>query len=123
MLCPACRVPRDPVSVPADMSTILMAQAHQAAPLGVDAGAPQLMMPKGCDACGGLGYRGRAGLYELLVLDDTIRPLVLERASISTLREAARKAGMHTLREDGLAKARAGDTTLEEVLRETQDYD
>ncbi len=121
MLCPACRVPREPSTLPPNASTLVMAEANEA--------APRLMEAKGCDACGGLGFRGRAGLYELLVLDETIRPLVLERASLSTLREAARKApapgqaGMRTLREGGLAKVRAGETTLEEVLRETQDYD
>ena len=100
MLCPVCRVPREPATVP-----------------------PGLMEAKGCEACAGLGFRGRAGLFELLVLEETIRPLVLERTGLGTLRDAARKAGMRTLREDGLAKVRAGETTLEEVLRETQDYD
>jgi len=63
------------------------------------------------------------GIYEMLVLSEELRPMVLERRPVSELREAARRSGMRTLREDGLAKALAGQTTLEEVLRETQDYD
>lgn len=82
-----------------------------------------LMRAGGCTACQGLGFQGRVGLYELLMMNDAVRPLVLKRASVSEVREAARGAGMRTLREDGLGKALQGETTLEEILRETQDYD
>jgi type II secretory ATPase GspE/PulE/Tfp pilus assembly ATPase PilB-like protein len=76
---------------------------------------------KGCDHCAGTGYRGRMGVYELLVADEEVRALVLARAGSHEIKKAARKAGTVTLREAALAKMTAGITTLEEVLRVTQD--
>ena len=87
------------------------------------AGQITLMRAAGCQACQGLGYQGRVGLYELLMMSESVKPLILKRAAVSEVREAARAAGMRTLREDGLGKALRGETTLEEILRETQDYD
>jgi type II secretory ATPase GspE/PulE/Tfp pilus assembly ATPase PilB-like protein len=75
---------------------------------------------KGCEQCRQLGYQGRMGIYELLVLNETLRPLVLSRASSSTLAQRAIEFGMRTLRVDGWNKVRAGQTTIEEVLRVTQ---
>lgn len=66
------------------------------------------------------GYRGRSAISELLVLDDTLRSLLMRRADAATLEQAARKRGMVTLYEDGLRQALAGVTTLEEVLRVTR---
>ena len=71
----------------------------------------------GCDRCGGTGYRGRVGIYELMVLDDEIRELILRRASAGEVSRAAQRNGMVRLREDGLLKAAKGITTIEEVLR------
>jgi general secretion pathway protein E len=71
----------------------------------------------GCEACRGTGYHGRTGCFELLTVDDSVRRLVLARATAAELGDAARRAGMQTLREDGLLKAAAGRTTLEEVIR------
>jgi len=71
----------------------------------------------GCDACGGTGYRGRAGVYELLVVSESVRSLIAARASGEEIRRQARRDGMRTLREDGLRKVLAGVTTLDEVLR------
>ena len=82
-----------------------------------------LMKAVGCDACQGIGYRGRDGIFELLVLTDALRPLILERKSVSDVREQARTEGMRSLREHGIAKVLAGETTVEEMLRETQDYE
>jgi type II secretory ATPase GspE/PulE/Tfp pilus assembly ATPase PilB-like protein len=67
-----------------------------------------------------LGYQGRTGIHELLVVTEAIRPLVMNRASAATLGEVARKQGMRTLRQDGWVKVKAGVTTVEEVLRVTQ---
>jgi general secretion pathway protein E len=75
----------------------------------------------GCAACRGTGYRGRTGIYELLPIDDPIRALVMARADAAAVRRHAVATGMATLRADGLAKARAGATTVAEVLRATQD--
>jgi type IV pilus assembly protein PilB len=71
----------------------------------------------GCDACGGSGYRGRVGAYELMAITDEVRELILRRTSSSEVGRAARRAGMVTLRDDGLSKAAKGITTIEEVLR------
>jgi type IV pilus assembly protein PilB len=73
----------------------------------------------GCDDCGGTGYRGRQGLYEVLPISAGIRELILERASTAELRDAAIEEGMLTLRMDGIRQVEAGVTTVEEVLRET----
>ncbi len=74
---------------------------------------------RGCETCGGTGYRGRIGIYELMVINDSIRDLILKGASTVELTQEARKNGMKTLREDGLQKALDGRTTLEELLRAT----
>lgn len=74
---------------------------------------------KGCKECNHTGFRGRAGIYELLVVDDVVRQLILTKATSQTIRESARKKGMTTLREDGWKKVAKGITTVEEVLRVT----
>jgi len=74
---------------------------------------------KGCKGCSHTGFRGRAGIYELLVVDDAIRQLILTKSTAQIIRETARKKGMTTLREDGWKKVAEGITTVEEVLRVT----
>jgi type IV pilus assembly protein PilB len=74
---------------------------------------------RGCDRCNRTGYKGRLGLFELLVMNDDLRDMVMRNASTEDLREAARKAGMKTLRENGMESMFAGLTTAEEVIRET----
>jgi type IV pilus assembly protein PilB len=73
--------------------------------------------PNGCVRCGGTGYRGRIGLFEVMVLSDRIRSLILRKASAQEIGDAARADGMCPLREDGLAKVRDGITSIPEVLR------
>ena len=73
----------------------------------------------GCDYCNGTGYRGRIGLYEIMLFDDEIRELVMQGASSAILMEAACKKGMRTLRESGLLALFDGVTTIEEVVKET----
>ncbi len=75
---------------------------------------------KGCTACKQTGYRGRIGIYEVLLTNDQIRELVLQKAPATAIQAAARKNGMRTLREAGLRKVLQGLTTVEEVLRVTQ---
>jgi type IV pilus assembly protein PilB len=77
----------------------------------------QLYQPVGCSSCSKTGYRGRVGLYEVMPGSEEIERLTVERAPSDEIRRAARRAGMVTLREDGLAKAREGLTSIEEVLR------
>lgn len=74
----------------------------------------------GCEECRQLGYQGRQGIYELLILNESIRPLILSRAPASTIAQRAIEGGMRTLRTDGWNKVMAGRTTIEEVLRVTQ---
>jgi general secretion pathway protein E len=71
----------------------------------------------GCPACRGTGYHGRVGCFELLSVDENVRRLVQAHALASEINDAARCAGMHSLRDDGLVKVAAGQTTLEEVIR------
>src|SRR6185436_17543996 len=74
----------------------------------------------GCDACRQLGYQGRMGIYELLLLNEAIRPLILNRSAASTIAQRAMELGMRTLRTDGWNNVRAAQTTIEQVLRVTQ---
>ena len=74
---------------------------------------------KGCAICNGTGYKGRAGLYEVMEVDDDIRELILIGASAVELKKKAIERGMITLRRSGLVKVKEGVTTLEEVARET----
>ena len=79
--------------------------------------SPRYLKGAGCDACRGTGYRGRVGCFELLTVNDEIRRLVQAQATAAQINEAARRAGMRSLFNDGLTKVAAGLTTLEEVLR------
>ena len=74
---------------------------------------------RGCDKCSGSGYKGRLGLYELLVMTDELRDLVVRNASTEEIRDLARKAGMVTLRDSGMVNMFEGHTTADEVVRET----
>jgi general secretion pathway protein E len=108
-ICEACRV-QDAVSR-ADLEA-----------LGVDPHGPySLFRGKGCDECRGTGYRGRFGIYELFPITEEVRSLVLRRASTPEIRRHAIAAGMVTLRLDGWNKARHGLTTVDEILRVTQE--
>jgi len=74
----------------------------------------------GCEKCRMLGYQGRKGIYELLLVTEAVRPLILSRAPATTIAQRAMDAGMRTLRTDGWNKVKAGETTIEEILRVTQ---
>ena len=74
---------------------------------------------KGCKACSQTGFKGRCGIYELLVIDDSIRELILKKTTAQIICDQARKMGMRTLREDGWDKVVQGITTVEEILRVT----
>ncbi len=79
----------------------------------------KFMRGKGCDACNGTGYSGRAGLYEVMDMSPELRRMILKDASVAELREQAIEEGMLTLRMDGIKKIENGITTLEEVVKET----
>ncbi|NOT09488.1 MAG: type IV-A pilus assembly ATPase PilB [Gemmatimonadales bacterium] len=77
------------------------------------------MRGKGCEVCGGTGYKGRAGIYEVMAMSPEVRRMVLRGASVAELRDQAVLEGMLTLRMDGVVKVKKGVTTLEEVVKET----
>ena len=108
-ICPACRVPDTPSRADLDA-------------LGVNGPlSAVLYRGKGCDECRGTGYRGRSGIYELFVIDEDARSLMLRRASTRDIRQHAIQRGMVTLRMDGFKRACEGVTTVEEILRVTQE--
>jgi type IV pilus assembly protein PilB len=76
---------------------------------------------QGCKKCLNNGYKGRIGIMEMMTLNEEIRELIVSKASADVIKKAAQKAGMQTMREDGMQKVMAGITTLEEVLRVTQE--
>jgi len=81
---------------------------------------PVIKRGTGCERCGGTGYRGRVGLYELLLMSDEIRHLITSGADANVIRQQGVSEGMKTLREDALEKLRSGMTTPEEVVRVTR---
>jgi general secretion pathway protein E len=81
---------------------------------------PAIKRGTGCERCGGTGYRGRVGLYELLMMSDEIRHLITSGADANKIRQQGVREGMKTLREDALEKLRSGLTTPEEVVRVTR---
>ena len=82
---------------------------------------PMFSKAKGCNQCTSTGFIGRKGIYELLLVDDAVGPLILRRADAQAIKRAAQDMGMDTLRDDGARKVLAGMTTVEEVLAATQD--
>src|SRR5213592_4303612 len=107
--CAACRVPETPSA--ADIEALGIE-----APPGVT-----LYRGLGCDECRNTGYRGRTAIYELFTITEDVRSLILRRASSREIRRLAVEAGMTTLRMDGWSRACEGVTTVEEVLRVTQE--
>ena len=89
--------------------------------LGGDGTPAQVYEGTGCEDCAQTGYRGRSGIFELLLVNDVIRPLILKRSSADMIKDAAVQQGMRTLREDGWHKVRTGVTTVAEVVRVTQE--
>ncbi len=76
----------------------------------------------GCDACGGTGYAGRVGIFELMELNEDLRRLIMANADAAQITAAARRDGMRTLREDGWEKVSSGLSTADEVMRVTQEF-
>jgi len=108
LLCPACKTPY----TASESDTRLFK-------LDVDR-PPTLYRAVGCDACNGLGYRGRRGIFELIEVDDTMRGMIHDGSSEQVIEAHARKSS-RSIYEDGLRRVLDGDSTLEEVLRVTQE--
>jgi type IV pilus assembly protein PilB len=81
----------------------------------------QFYKPAGCPKCNGVGYKGRGGIMEILLIDDIIRRAVLETSEADQIKKIAIKNGMRTLREAGLSRIREGLTTIEEIMRVTSE--
>ncbi len=86
-------------------------------PFGLAPEQPRFYKAGGCNRCGGTGYRGRLGIYELMVISEEVRKMILRRASADEIGRAAEREGMIRLRDGGLLKAARGMTTIEEALR------
>jgi general secretion pathway protein E len=114
LICPQCRVP-----LPADAASQELRRIGNGAITGNE--VKQLYTGAGCPACVNTGYQGRTGIYELLLVDDAVRQLILQRADASALRQLAIRQGMQTLAADGWSKVAQGLTTVQEVLRVTQE--
>jgi len=111
VLCPACRQPYEPsdedlVKIGLSTTQLVGSQCYRAS---------------GCSMCGGTGYQGRSGLFEILLVDDEIRNLILAKVYTGTIREAAFQRGMITLKQVGAKRVLSGETTIDEVVRVMQD--
>ncbi|MFH1025861.1 MAG: ATPase, T2SS/T4P/T4SS family, partial [Nitrospirota bacterium] len=109
VICPACKEKDTAISDREELKLF-----------GIDT-TQSLYHGKGCEQCASAGYYGRAGIFELLVVDDEIRKLILKSADANQIRTTAKQYGMRTLLEDGAEKIKAGVTTLSEILRVTQE--
>ncbi|MCA9273842.1 MAG: Flp pilus assembly complex ATPase component TadA [Phycisphaerales bacterium] len=108
-ICPKCRE----AYVPGDEELMELALTQEMVQ------GKQFMRGRGCDNCHGSGYKGRMGIFEIMMLDDESRELILKEASTSALRNHSKAQGMRTLRESGLRGIYDGRTTIDEVVRET----
>ena len=109
VICPRCKAPHQP-------------GADERATLGDRLRADAVLYRgAGCEHCVSSGYFGRSGIAELLTVDDETREQIMNHLAANLIKQAAVRKGMTTLRDDGIAKVLAGETTLDEVLRVTQD--
>ncbi len=110
-ICPQCRY----------SYSVSLSEAHKLFPgaskFFTTRGAARLYKGKGCEACGGTGYRGRVGIYELLIVTPEIEQLIVKRASSTDINQLAHKQGMKTLFEDGFEKVMTGMTSIDELMR------
>jgi type II secretory ATPase GspE/PulE/Tfp pilus assembly ATPase PilB-like protein len=110
IICPECKTPYIPSE---EELELFDTQLHDY--------KEKLYQGKGCTNCIGTGYKGREGIFELMTIDDEIRESIMSNAGSNCIKQIAIKKGMFTLRQDGLRKAFAGNTTIKEVLRVAQD--
>jgi type IV pilus assembly protein PilB len=109
-ICPKCK---EPCEAPPRMRKYVERA-------GADPSA--LLHGRGCDSCRGSGYAGRAGIFELLVIDDKFRDIINRDSSVSGMRRAFHESGRASLFDDGMRLVKEGVTTVEEVLRVTEVY-
>lgn len=111
ILCPHCKEPDN--SIPQE--TLLESEMPEEL-----IGTATIMKAKGCDKCGGTGYKGRKGIFEVLFLDEQLRNLIVNGANADELKKVAMSKGMRTLRQSALMKLARGETTLTEVLNNSR---
>ncbi|AKT36717.1 type II secretion system ATPase GspE [Chondromyces crocatus] len=137
MLCQQCKVPYRPTDyelqqLGLDKERLAWKARRKLSPryqvhgqvydfIGKNMGDPVFYKPGGCEACMNKGFIGRRGIYELMVVDDAIGPLILKSADAQTIKRVATLNGMDTMRDDGARKVLMGMTTVEEVLAATQE--
>jgi general secretion pathway protein E len=110
VLCPQCREPHAPT--PEELAEIGIRQSAE--PISV-------FRPAGCERCNHSGYRGRVGIFELMLVDDAIRELITQQTDAKTIKRRAIAGGMRSLRVDGARKVLRGVTSIAEVLRATEE--
>jgi len=108
-ICTKCRTPFEPTE----------AQLAQLGLSAHDVGERTFFYGRGCPTCNDSGYKGRKGIYELLIVSDPVRNLINERAPTVVIRQKAIELGMVTIRDDGLRNIYDGESTVEEVLKYT----
>ncbi|MCU0857086.1 MAG: GspE/PulE family protein [Pontiellaceae bacterium] len=113
-LCPFCR---KPIELDVAQREVLRREGFPVEKLDTHT----VYEPGGCDECRGSGFRGRTGIYEILTVDDHIRPLIINRSAASDIKREAMRHGLHTLRDDGWSKVLKGVTTVEEILRVSEE--
>ncbi|CAD7769974.1 Type II secretion system protein E [Candidatus Methanoperedenaceae archaeon GB37] len=119
VLCPHCKVPFKPdKAIIKRIKTYFSSEAAEM--IELDRKDITFYKSVGCPECGHTGYLGRAGLFEIMEVTDSIRSLIIEGADTDHIRKEAIKEGMATMRLDGLNKVISGITTIEEVLRVTK---
>ena len=107
-LCPSCKESYSPS--PSELASIGLSPEQ--------VGGRDIFRARGCHECGELGYRGRSGIFELLVMDDTIREMTFRRDPTMAIRKYAEtSAGMYSLLRDGARKVLVGETSIEEIFR------
>jgi general secretion pathway protein E len=109
-LCPDCREPYRPSET--ELARIGLRSLE---------GASKICRPKGCRSCRNTGYRGRMAVQELMIMDDDIRSLVMQSSDAATIRRNCTGRGMILLRQDGASRVLRGETSIEELLRVTQE--
>lgn len=108
-ICPKCKVPYSPS--PEEIAWLKLKEGEE---------VPELYEGKGCDNCTRTGYRGRIGIFEILIPNKRINELIVQGGAEEKIREEALKKGMQLMRDDGIEKARRGITTISELMRVTE---
>jgi len=111
VLCPKCRIP-DPEPDPMWLKLAGISEK--------DMEGKTINKPKGCEHCSGIGFRGRLGIFEMMIMNSELRNLAFERAASNKLRQAALRSGMKSLLQDGKLKVLNGTTTAEEIVKVAQ---